>query len=166
MAEADTGQLIEANPVALDLIGRRTEELTSMTILDLHPEEDRGRLWDAFKKAAEEDHNPNHTCRVLHKDGSWTPCEIRSKRWTENGRRLVMGIFRDISEQVRTSEDINLRNIAIASMSSGVTIADARQPDEYNREDDHKLGVNAGGHSTCLSLLARRVAEQVGFLIP
>ena len=42
---------------------------------------------------------------------------------------LLLFTFQDISERLQALHDIELRNVAIANVTSGVTIADARQPD-------------------------------------
>jgi len=129
IADADSGRLLDANARALRMIGRTIDEVRRMSFADVHPPEELDRLAALFHFERDAEGGGVTPCSLVRADGHIYPCEVSSRHFTHNGRRLAIGIFRDLSERVRALEDIHLRNVAIASVASGVAIADARQPD-------------------------------------
>jgi PAS domain S-box-containing protein len=129
IADARSGELLDANSKALEMIGCDLESIRGKHHSILHPEEERERLSSGFREASNRDQGEPIICGVLHAGGFVIPCEIRAQRVECAGRRLAVGVFHDISERLRALEDIHLRNVAIANVGCGVTIADARLPD-------------------------------------
>lgn len=126
IADARSGELLDANSRALEMIGRDLESIRGQHHSILHPESEREMLTDGFREAYDRDRSEPIICGVQHADGFVIPCEIRAQRVEAGGRRLAVGVFHDISERLRALEDIHLRNVAIANVGCGVTIADAR----------------------------------------
>lgn len=128
--EVATDRVVLANPVALELLDVSSATGGDRSFDDLFPPASRAEARRAREAFLEEGASPPHArCHVQRADGSTFPCEWYG--WTRlvgEQRALVLSI-RDLSEQARAIEEIHLRNVAISSVSSGVTIADARLPD-------------------------------------
>ncbi|MFC1579737.1 PAS domain S-box protein [Thermodesulfobacteriota bacterium] len=99
------GRIIEANPRACQMLGHTEEQLTSMEIPDLHPEEGRKdsakRLKASWKRES--------TCfetRFMAADGTLIEVEI-SSRMIDKDSGLVQGHIRDIT--LRKKAEIALR---------------------------------------------------------
>lgn len=129
IADAGNGRLLDANNQALTMLNLDAEDLLKLNIWDLHPEVDQESIRRVFMGEDDSLVSEFLECQLLPINGSAIPCELSAQRITQDRRVLAIGIYRDISDRVRALEDINLRNVAIASFSSGVTIADARQQD-------------------------------------
>lgn len=101
IVDAETGTLVEANEAAEELLGRPREELRGLHQRELHPPEDRDRYEQIFAEHA--------GCRgvihddrelyVVHRDGHEIPVEISAAPVELDDRRLVQGIFRDLTER-------------------------------------------------------------------
>lgn len=147
VADAVTGHLVDANPMALLLLDRSLEEIQALHYLDLHPQEDRPAVRALFEAGRDLPEDLPPVFNILRGDGSRFPCEVRGRFFEVEGSRYALGLFRDITERKRAAEEIHLRNIAIANVSSGITIADARQPDlpliYVNQAFEHITGYTA-----------------------
>jgi two-component system, cell cycle sensor histidine kinase and response regulator CckA len=97
-----TGEILDTNPQATQLTGYTHAELIGKSVFSLHPEEEHPRHRKAFrllaKKGALANFRPVH---YLRKDGRTVPAEINARVVTIGGKKLVLGIVRDITEQVR-----------------------------------------------------------------
>jgi PAS domain S-box-containing protein len=131
VADAATGRILDANRKACAMLDRTIDEIRTLHFSDLHPPAERERLSARFRQdnSLDEPDGELVVCGLQRRDGFVYTCELGSRRIEQHGRLLALGIFRDITERIRALEDIHLRNVAIASFSSGVSIADARLPD-------------------------------------
>lgn len=129
IADANSGLVLEANGNAQRLCGRSLEELQQCRLADLHTSAYREQMRVCIdQKESSPDEDPL-VCEIENSSGFHAVCEVQLHWVEQEGQNLLIEIARDITERVRASEEINLRNVAIASFSGGVTIADARQPD-------------------------------------
>lgn len=101
-----TGTLVEVNAAAEALLGCSRHDLLGEPVTTLYPPDEE----DAYAKFFELDHANNGTYRyrpdgeqnyVVTDDGTQIPVEINVTTVTVGADSLVVGIFRDISEQVR-----------------------------------------------------------------
>jgi PAS domain S-box-containing protein len=128
--EASSGRLRLANPAALEILEYPEDQILCLRFQDLFVPEFRSEalaLLTAF--ASPSSHLPSAHARLQRADQSGFPCEWFAWPREVGGGSFVVALFRDLSEQQRAIEEIRLRNVAMASVSSGVTIADARLPD-------------------------------------
>ena len=103
VADTDTGTIVEANEAATALLGRPRGEIIGMHQSALHPDDDRDRyrhLFDRHQRHDESvrrrfDDDPIH---VETAGGDRIPVEINAKVVELDGRTLLQGHFRDISE--------------------------------------------------------------------
>ena len=126
IAEARNCRILEANPRALELLEYTLEQLRECSLTDLSPNQHLAIMQSFIRNAGE--HSSSLTTRLLSRSGIPLPCELSLQPLTDASGLLLI-TFEDLSERIRAMEDIELRNVAIANVSSGVTIADARQPD-------------------------------------
>lgn len=122
IADPDTGIILEVNHQAEALLGRPREELLGLHQSFLHPAALRESLRQEFVRHAAGHPNPVET-QVLHQDGRHIPVEISSSVVTLlDGSRLLMGMFRDISERLRLQEQFRQAEKlnAIGQLAGGV----------------------------------------------
>lgn len=129
VVDADSRKIIDANQRASEWMDRSLDELRSMDVAEIHPEHERERLFAHFNDRNGDGESSVLNCHLLRRDGSTVPCELSARHIRVNGRILAVGIFRDLSERIRSIEDIRLRDAAIQGIQAGISIADARLPD-------------------------------------
>jgi PAS domain S-box-containing protein/putative nucleotidyltransferase with HDIG domain len=99
LADAENGQLLDANPAAERLIGRPREEIASLHQSQLHPadapavEVFREHVQTGLKGTAA----PPTEIPVLRADGSEVLTEISAQVLRLDGKPVIQGVFRDIS---------------------------------------------------------------------
>jgi len=97
------GRIIDINQKVLDLFGYSKEEILSLTIPDLHPEEARAKSARAFEAVSKEG-VVNLEVDFKRKDGSIFPAEVSSSLFEVGGEKVVQGIVRDITERKSMEE--------------------------------------------------------------
>ena len=98
LADIETGIIVDANPAAEALCGRKLTELRSLHHTQLYPPEATRAARREFAKNARVPAVTEGT--VVHKKGRRIPVEIATSHFTApNGRRMLIGIFRDITER-------------------------------------------------------------------
>jgi PAS domain S-box-containing protein/putative nucleotidyltransferase with HDIG domain len=99
VADAETGLIVDVNRQAETLMGRPAAELLGMPQSQLHPPEHRERYRRIF---AEHSHGDNLLARdllVRRADGTDVPVDISATVVEVGGRRLVQGVFQDITDR-------------------------------------------------------------------
>ncbi|MCX5814298.1 MAG: PAS domain S-box protein [Proteobacteria bacterium] len=92
------GNILEANKKAEELLGYTEEELLGLKISQIHPKEELGKTMYTFREIAEQKIGSLIDTRVLRKDGKIVPVDITGTVIEYRGKRLIQGIFRDITE--------------------------------------------------------------------
>lgn len=120
-------RFIEANKVAMDLLGYTREEILKLTPLDLVKPVVPG-TFAKFKR----DKNIRYEALVLAKDGRKIPVEISSILFDFHGILAVLSIVRDISEQKRAREELARIGKAVESTSDAIAVSDAKGVSTYH----------------------------------
>ncbi len=102
IADVETGLLVDVNEEAERLVGRSRAELIGMHHSALHPAGDREHYRARFRQRASEPRPINKDAAVETADGRIVPVEVSAKAITlADGRRALVGVFRDVREQRR-----------------------------------------------------------------
>ena len=101
VAEVETGVIIEANREAEVLLGRRLDEIVGMHHLELHPPDKTKEYRAMFAAHIEKGQAADFDAQVVKKDGTIVPVSISASTLTLHGKRLVVGLFRDMTEPKR-----------------------------------------------------------------
>jgi len=108
IADAETGNLIEANKSAENLIGRTREEIIGMHQSKLHPADEIEKYTKLFKHHVEAGGGVVAALvYVQHCDGKRIPAEISAGMAEFNGKKILLGIFRDVTERMKAEEALN-----------------------------------------------------------
>jgi PAS domain S-box-containing protein len=99
VADADTGILTFANKKAQELIGLPFEEIIGMHQSQLHPKEDTEKYKKIFEEHIQSGTAISENIFVLNKDKKKIPVEISAGVTAIGGKRLIQGIFRDITDR-------------------------------------------------------------------
>ena len=100
LADIKTGEILDCNKEAENLLGRSKKEIVGMHQSQLHPLQKKSYYKKHFKshvkigKIVE-----TGIQQVLKKDGTIVPVLISARVMRINGKKIIQGIFRDISGQ-------------------------------------------------------------------
>ncbi|MCX5813395.1 MAG: PAS domain S-box protein [Proteobacteria bacterium] len=100
------GNFLEVNKKAEDLLGYSRKELVGMNPRHIHPKEELKKVIHDFSRMAAGEIHFCYDTKVLRKDGRLVPVDITGTPVEYNGRTLVQGIFRDITEHKQIEEEL------------------------------------------------------------
>lgn len=130
VVDKNEGIVLQANRLAAEWTGRSAETLTGLRFAELLAASDRSRIESLLSENPKEEPCVPLTVSLAQpgEAGLFLPCELTARSAMRDGDPVQVILLRDISRQVKVREELNLRDEAIASVGSGVTIADARLP--------------------------------------
>ena len=116
LADIETGIILEANQPAERLWGRSISELVGAHQSDLHPatlsDESRQAFADHVAALMRNRRDTIHV-PILRADGQEIPAEISSSLIEIDGKTMILGVFRDISDRVRAARELRERDAQI-----------------------------------------------------
>jgi two-component system sensor kinase FixL len=116
VADAETGILIDCNPAATRLVGREKSELIGKHQQILHPPEMiEGEFSNTFRQHTKEKQGQTLETRIITKTGKIRDVAIKVSLIEVRGKKLLQGIFRDITENKKAE---TLRNQLLEQLAS------------------------------------------------
>jgi len=107
VGDAETGIIIDCNREASELVGREKSELVGKHQRILHPpEEIEGEFSRTFKQHLKEKEGQVLETQVITKRGEIKDVAIKANVIEFQGKRLIQGIFRDITERKKMEETL------------------------------------------------------------
>lgn len=110
IAEEETGIILNANQKACEMIKLPKEKIIGLHQKHLHPQNNEKYNIDTFKIHIREIKEKGIGTPVenllVSSDGQLIPVEIRASRVIYQGKRCLMGIFRDITERKQMEHEI------------------------------------------------------------
>ncbi len=129
LADADTGELIDANIKAELLIGRSRDEIIGMHQSELHPLDEVENYIQIFKEHVLDGSSISEDIFVIHKDGHRIPVIISASTFKLDGKMVSQGIFHDITDIKKAKDEIVRKTreweTTFNSMSDWVSLIDS-----------------------------------------
>lgn len=143
-ADTETGLIIDANRSAVTLLGKPREEIVGMHQSALHPADEAEHYREIFQRHSDGgDSFTEHDLFVLHADGHHIPVDISASVVEISGKRIIQGIFHDITER-KQKEDMLIKYQILFSQSNDLAyMADAAGNISYLNQAFDRLA----GHS-------------------
>lgn len=114
IADMDTGFITDANKRAEELVGIPLAELIGMHQTQLHPPEQAAFYRQAFESSRQTTGRKLHEMEVQHRDGRRIPVEISDSLIEgKGGKKLVLGIFRDVTTRKKAQAALEATNLAL-----------------------------------------------------
>lgn len=110
IADIATKKFIEANRSICQMLGYTREEITNLSVKDIHPEKDLTHVLEEFEKQARGEKKIAGDLPVMRKDGSVFYADICATPITLGGEHYAVGIFRDITQQRQTEDALRSSN--------------------------------------------------------
>jgi PAS domain S-box-containing protein len=128
VADAETGIIVAANQRAAELTLRPLDQIIGAHQASLHPADEREHYCELFAHRGRQSGRQVTEVLVLRSDGSTVPVEIASTTLEHQGRGMVLGIFKNITERRRTEAALlafaNRMHGILSSMFDAVITAD------------------------------------------
>ncbi|MDH5510339.1 MAG: PAS domain S-box protein [Nitrospinota bacterium] len=106
LADAETGILVDANSSAERITGYSRDELIGMHQSRLHPEEHEKEYKGRFRDSVINGRSPEGYVTVKRKNGEVIPMEIGVSLSEIDGRKIIVGIFRDVTKRLKAENEI------------------------------------------------------------
>lgn len=106
VADAQTGVILEVNKKTEELLGMPSTEITGRHQSELYPQEEAERYRRVFAEHLEKGEATADDVFVKRLDGRLVPVEISASVTTVGDRRVMLGLFRDISERKRSRDEL------------------------------------------------------------
>jgi len=111
LANPTNEQFVMANKSICRMLGYTKEEILAIGVKDIHPATDITRVEEVFQLQLSGKLLSGSDIPVKRKDGSVFFADIVSTPITVEGRKLLMGSFRDISERKQSEEELRKAKI-------------------------------------------------------
>ncbi len=124
LIDPETGVIIDANKSAVSFYGWSHDELTSMKIYDINtlPVDD---VMEYMRSVVL--HRNNHfMSRHRRKNGSDRYVDEFSNGLIINGKPMLFSIIHDVTDKIRSEEQLRLNNAALQSAVNAIMISDAQ----------------------------------------
>ncbi len=106
IADAETGVIVDCNRAASELVGREKSELVGIHQRILHPPKKiEGEFNRTFKQHLKEKEGQVLETQVITKKGEIKDVAIKANVFELDGKKLLQGIFRDITERKRMEKE-------------------------------------------------------------
>jgi len=111
VADTQTGILIDANKQAENLLGLPKQKIIGMNQTELHPPEEAENYKELFESMIKDatvlnrSQSPSREGEVINVKGERIPVYISASVFEIGGKKVIQGIFRDISELKRIERD-------------------------------------------------------------
>jgi PAS domain S-box-containing protein len=155
LEDAETGIVLDVNKRAEELIGLPAEQIIGIHQTQLHPEDEAERYKKGFKDVVQKGRKTSTgNVFVCHRDGRKIPVEISSSVVELGGKKVVQGIFRDITQRKLAEEERaqsleKLRNALDGTVKALESVVDTRDP-------------YTAGHQRRVADMTRAIAAEMG----
>jgi PAS domain S-box-containing protein/putative nucleotidyltransferase with HDIG domain len=104
IADIDTGAMLEVNRKIEELTGLAAEQLIGKNLSLLYPPNDADRCRKLLDDALTIGQALSGDLCIVHRDGHNTPVEVSTSIVTMDGKKIIQGIFRDVTRRLMAEE--------------------------------------------------------------
>jgi len=106
IADVKTGVILDANKEAERLLGRSRRKIIGMHQSQLHPPDKVKYYTEKFRKHVRNNRTVDFEAEIVKKDGTTVPVCISAAVMKLQGKKVIQGIFGDITERKRAEERV------------------------------------------------------------
>ena len=106
LADPETGILLDVNEAGIWLLGRKREDIIGAHQSTIHPPRILNEIRKIFSRHSRGEMADPIETLVLRSDGVEIPVEISAHTLMRGGKKVVQGIFRDITERKKAADNL------------------------------------------------------------
>ena len=146
LADIETKRFQMANDTICRMLGYTQEEISRLSVADIHPAEDLAYVAQQFERQTKGEIALAKDIPVKRKDGSVFFADINSSPLTLDGRSYLIGLFRDITERRRAEAALHKSNRALKALSAGNTVLIHATDEDRLLRDMCRVLIEQGGY--------------------
>ncbi len=131
VADAETRKFVLGNETITRMLGYSEDDLLRLGLEDIHPAEDVPFNAEQFEKVKRHETALVTDVRIKRKDGSIFLGDVGASPLRLQGKEYLIGIFRDLTEQKRTEEELRKLSAVIEHSVNVLFITDREGAIEY-----------------------------------
>jgi PAS domain S-box-containing protein len=144
LADADTGILVDVNPAGCAMLGRPKDQIVGKPMTVIHPPEMADKYQQVFREHVKKGIVASDDSVIQRADGTQIPANVSASVIKLGNKRIIQGVFRDISERKRAEEKLRFSDAAFKSIHEGVIAVDTQNIITYwNSISEQIFGVKA-----------------------
>ncbi len=109
IADAETGAILEVNRKMEELVGLPAETIIGKNMTELYPQNKRARCQEILLDVIRNEKKLTNELCIAHRGGRYIPVELSASIVELGGKKLLQGIFRDISRRQKAEEQARYR---------------------------------------------------------
>jgi PAS domain S-box-containing protein len=165
VADIKTKKFILANPKILEITGYPLKEMLKLGVNKIHPKKDLPYVLDQFKKQVQGKIALAKNIPILRKDKKVIYCDVNSKIIEIEGKKYLLGFFRDITERKKIEEllkesEEKYRELLENAVDPIIILDKKMKFIEVNKKVEEKLGYKKeeliGSKVTEVGILTRK----------
>jgi len=146
LADARTRRLADANPAACRMLGYGSEEITRLSVEDIHPAKDLPHVLEQFERQLRGEIQLAVELPLKRKDGSVLYADIKSAPVTFGGQTYLQGVVRDVTERKEREAQAHRLNRVLRTLSAcDLALVHARSEDQMLGDVCREI-VETAGH--------------------
>lgn len=128
---AQDHRIVSANPAFARMLGHEPDQVAGMAFARFVSPAHLATFVERFdRRIAGLDPPSNYAIDLMRTDGTSVPCLLRPQRFQHDDRTAILGVFTDLSEIQRTSEQLTAKTALLettfANMLHGMLVLDAQ----------------------------------------
>lgn len=104
LVDVESKRVVKVNSKASELFKRSVEELEGMHQTELHPPKDKTYYLNDFEKHAKFFKDKSNYVEIIDSEGEIIPVEITSSVFNFKGKRVGLGVFREVAGRLREEQ--------------------------------------------------------------
>ncbi len=138
IADDETKMIQYANPAQCQMFGYTEAELRTMHISGIHPVDTFPDTLIEFEKHTQQENDFSENVQCVRKNGEIFYTDINSKITFLNGRRSIIGFFKDITRRKKAEDELHTLNANLGHIIIERTAQLAETNDQLQKENEER----------------------------
>ncbi|MDB6023281.1 MAG: putative sensor protein [Pedosphaera sp.] len=131
LTDLSTGRVLDANKEAELLLGRARSEIIGLNLTRFHAPAGFETCREALAGVLSGNTAADIESEIIRKDGTHVPVEIRANTLVLYGRRLILGLYRDVAARKQAEERIREQNKLLDLVPDAILVRDLEGRIQY-----------------------------------